>query len=415
MAASHAVPRCRRISPARAAVLACVVVATAACGRKETAAVPGDAELFTVARRPLSSSVAALGAVKAQVGAEVKVGARISGRVQRLHANIKDQVRKGQVIAELEKADLEALVAQSRADARFAEAKRTALDELYPKDLARADTDVSRWEATVALARKDLDRQRTLLARTITSQIEVDRAQEALAVSDAQLLAARAGLDQVRVQYAENVKQAQAELERDRAALANAEVQLSYALIRAPISGVVGSVSTQEGETVAAGLNAPTFVTIIDLGRLQVEAYVDEVDIGKVKVEQRAVFTVDAFPADDFTGRVMAIYPKATIQDNVVKYVVAIDIVSPYEGQLRPEMTTNVTIQLDARQVLAIPSNAVQREGGKHYVMVWEKNRAVRREVRLGWKDGAWTEVADGLAEGQQILVEGPAAEKGVP
>ena len=415
MAASHDVPWCRWVRPARAAVLACAVVATAACGRRETATVPGDAELFTVARRPLSSSVAALGAVKPQVGAEVKVGARISGRVQRLHANIKDQVRKGQVIAELEKADLEALVAESAAEARFAEAKRTALDELYPRDVARAETDVARWEATVALARKDLDRQHALLARTIASQIEVDRAREALAVSEAQLLAAREALELVRVQHAENVKQAQAELERDRAALANAEVQLSYALIRAPISGVVGSVSTQEGETVAAGLNAPTFVTIIDLGRLQVEAYVDEVDIGKIKVEQRAVFTVDAFPADDFTGRVMAIYPKATIQDNVVKYVVAIDIVSPYEGRLRPEMTTNVTILLDVRQVLAIPSSAVRREGGRHYVMVWEKNGAVRREVRLGWKDGAWTEVAEGLAEGQQILVEGLGAEKGMP
>ena len=195
MAASYEVSWCRRVSPACAAVLACAVVAAAACGRGETAAIPGDAELFTVARRPLSSNVAALEAVKPQVGAEVKVGARISGRVQRLHANIRDQVRKGQVIAELEKADLEALVAQSRAEARFAEAKRAALDELYPKDIARAETDVGRWEATVALARKDLDRQRALLARTIASQIEVDRAQEALAVSEAQLLAARAALD----------------------------------------------------------------------------------------------------------------------------------------------------------------------------------------------------------------------------
>jgi RND family efflux transporter MFP subunit len=215
-------------------------------------------------------------------------------------------------------------------------------------------------------------------------------------------------LELVRAQYVENRKQAQAELDRDRAALTNAEVQLSYAVITAPISGVIGSVSTQEGETVAAGLNAPTFVTIIDLARLQVEAYVDEVDIGKVKVGQRAIFTVDAFPADDFEGKVVAIYPKATIQDNVVKYVVALEIASPYEGRLRPEMTTSVSLQLEARNVLAIPAKAVRREGGKHVVFVSANGQPAPREVKLGWKDGPWTEVVSGLKEGQEVLLDLP-------
>ena len=118
------------------------------------------------------------------------------------------------------------------------------------------------------------------------------------------------------------------------------------------------------------------------------EAYVDEVDIGKVKVGQRAVFTVDAFPADDFEGKVVAIYPKATIQDNVVKYVVALEIVSPYEGRLRPEMTTSVSLQLEARNVLAIPAKAVRREGGKHVVFVSVNGQpdAARGQARLeGW------------------------------
>jgi macrolide-specific efflux system membrane fusion protein len=385
-----------------------------ACSRGQTsAAADSGTETFTVARRPFSSSVTAIGAVKPQVGAEVKVGSRISGRVRRLHANIKDQVRKGQVIAELEQADLEALVMQTRAEARLAEAKLAALDALFPNEVARAQTDITRWDATVALARKDLERQRALFAEAIVPQNEVDRAQETLAVSEAQLAAARKALDQVRVQHAENVKQAQAERDRDLAALVNAQVQLSYAVISAPISGVVGSVATQEGETVAAGLNAPTFVTIIDLARLQVEAYVDEVDIGKVRVGQAVVFTVDAFPADDFQGRVVAIYPKATIQDNVVKYVVAVDVVSPYEGRLRPEMTTSVSIKLESRQVLAIPSSAVRREGGKYFVLLSVNGRSERREVRLGWKDGPWTEVAGGLTEGQQILVDRSDTERG--
>src|SRR5205814_9647698 len=119
---------------------------------------------------------------------------------------------------------------------------------------------------------------------------------------------------------------AKMELELAQAQLREGQVTLSYATIRAPISGIVASVTTQQGETVAAGLTAPTFLTIIDLERLQVNALVDEVDIGKVQEGQRVTFSVDAFPAQDFTGQVAAIYPTATIVDNVVKYVTAIDI-----------------------------------------------------------------------------------------
>jgi macrolide-specific efflux system membrane fusion protein len=399
------------LSPVLAVAL---ILGGSACLWKQTSATnEKTAATVKVTRRQFSASVTAIGAVKPQVGAEVKVGSRISGRVMRLHANIKDVVRKGQVIAELEKADLEAIVAQTQAEARFAEAKLAALDELFPKEVARAETDVARWDATVMLARKDLERQRYLMEEKLAMQVTVDQAQEQLAVSGAQLAAARRALDLMRAQHAENLKQAQAERDRDRAALNNAQVQLSYAVITAPISGVIGSVSTQEGETVAAGLNAPTFVTIVDLARLQVEAYVDEVDIGKVKTGQRVVFTVDAFPADDFSGKVVAIYPKATIQDNVVKYVVAVEIVTPYEGRLRPEMTTSVSIHLESRQVLAIPSSAVRREGGKHLVLLSVNGRPEPREVRLGWKDGPWTEVAGGLSEGQEIFLDLPEKEKG--
>jgi multidrug efflux pump subunit AcrA (membrane-fusion protein) len=391
-----------------------LILGASACLRNQTPESSGStAETVKVTMRQFSANVTAIGAVKPQVGAEVKVGSRISGRVMRLHANIKDQVRKGQVIAELEKADLEALVAQCQAEARFADAKLAALDELFPREVARAETDVTRWDATVILARKDLERQRDLLRQRVAMQVDADQAQERLAVSEAQLAAAHRALDLVRTQHAENLKQAQAELDRDRAALSNAQIQLSYAVITAPISGVIGSVSTQEGETVAAGLNAPTFVTIIDLARLQVEAYVDEVDIGKVKTGQQVVFTVDAFPADDFSGKVVAIYPKATIQDNVVKYVVAVEIITPFEGRLRPEMTTSVSIQLESHRVLGIPSSAVRREGGKHYVLLSVNGRPEPREVRLGWKDGPWTEVAAGLTEGQEIFLDLPETEKG--
>jgi macrolide-specific efflux system membrane fusion protein len=171
---------------------------------------------------------------------------------------------------------------------------------------------------------------------------------------------------------------------------------------------VVASVSTQEGETVAAGLSAPTFVTIIDLDRLQLNTYVDEVDIGKIMAGQSVTFTVDAFPARDFTGRVTAIYPSATIQDNVVKYVVAVDIADTDGGLLRPEMTANVRIRLEERTALAVPARAIRQEDGRSVVYVVEGEASVGRPVRLGWRDGPWTEVAEGVRAGERILVDAP-------
>jgi len=364
-----------------------------------------------VIRWEFSSAVLATGAVKPQVGAEVRVGARVSGKVERLYANIGDLVKQGAVIAQLEQADLEAMVAQRQAELHMAEAKLSAVETLCPKEIEKAEADVAQWQATVTLAKKELVRQDDLLKKDFTSQQARDRAQERLSVAEAQLVAARKALELAKARYTVDIQHARADVERARAALANARVQLSYANITAPISGVISSVSTQEGETVAAGLNAPTFVTIIDLRRLQVDAYVDEVDIGKIEVGQRALFTVDAFPAREFEGKVAAIYPKAVIQENVVNYDVVIEITSPYGGVLRPEMTASVTILLERRTgVLAVPVKAVRRERGKNVVYALVNGRPERREIKVGWKDDQWIEILAGLEEGQSVLLEAPSA-----
>jgi len=332
-------------------------------------------ETAKVIRRDFSSAVLATGAVKPQVGAEVRVGARISGKVEHLYANIGDYVKKGQVIAELEKADLEAAVTRTQAEVKVAEAK------------------VVDARSRVRLANLEYQRQENLIKEDFTSQEAVDKALK-------EKESARAGVHLVSRQ-----------LDAARAAMKEARVKLSYATITAPIPGVVASVATQEGETVAAGLNAPTFVIIIDLKRLQVDAYVDEVDIGKIQTGQRCIFTVDAFPAREFNGKVVAIYPKAVIQENVVDYDVVVDITDPYGGLLRPEMTASVTIFLKKRrQVLAVPARAVKRERGKNIVYVLSKAGFKTRQVKIGWKDGQWIEIAAGLQEGQTILLERPAA-----
>lgn len=330
-------------------------------------------ETARVIYHDFSSNVLATGAVKPQVGAEVRVGARISGKVERLYANIGDHVKKGQVIAELEKADLEAIVAKAQAEVKVAEARIAAAS------------------SREKLADLEYQRQRNLIKKDLTSQQVVDRALKEKESAHAELDLARNQLD------------------AEWASLKEAQVKLSYATITTPIFGVVGSVSTQQGETVSAGLNVPTFVTIIDLERLQVDAYVDEVDIGKIQTGQKCIFIVDAFPGREFHGTVVAIYPDAVIQDNVVNYDVVIAITDPYNSILRPEMTASVTIFLKKREhILAVPARAVHRERGKNIVYIQTETTPKFRQVKIGWKDGQWMEITAGLKAGQTILLAKP-------
>ena len=390
-----------------AALGAAALVAWLGVGDRQEA--QASNEVVTVAPRTFTATVVAIGAVKPQIGAEVRVGSRVSGRVWRLRANIGDRVEKGAVLAELETAELDAVLAQRTAELKLVAARRTALEALAPDQEARARADVRRFEAEAKLAAEELRRQQALLEKGLVPRATADAAGDRHAVAQADLDSARRALDLVRAELPEERKQADADIERARAALESASVDRAFTVLRAPISGVVASVSTQEGETVAAGLSAPTFVTIIDLERLQLNAYVDEVDIGKIMAGQSVTFTVDAFPATDFTGKVTAIYPSATIQDNVVKYVVAVDLADTYGGLLRPEMTANVRIQLKERTALAVPARAIRQEDGRSVVYVVEGEESVARPVRLGWRDGPWTELAEGVRAGERILVEAPA------
>lgn len=418
--ASAARRKPRKRKGKRLALLAIVVVAAGIAIWRwypaETKAVAPAEITAEVVRRDFASSVLATGAVKPQVGAEVRVGARISGKVERLRANIGDPVQAGQVIAELEKADLQALVAQRQAEADLAEAKLAAVESLHPKEIEKAEADLTRRQATLHLSQQEERRQTQLLDQAVTTEEEWQRAEERRKVAEAEVAAAQKVLELAKAQYVESRRQAEVDVERAKAALRNTEVQLSYATIVAPISGVIGSVSTQEGETVAAGLNSPTFVTIIDLNRLQVDAMVDEVDIGKVRPGQKAAFTVDAFPAREFPGKVVAIYPKAVLLENVVYYDVVVEIQGNDDEVLRPEMTASVTILLDAKEgALAIPAKALKRERGKSVVCVMRDGRPQPREVKAGWKDGSWIEVAAGLEEGETVLLETPADSPAAP
>ncbi len=366
--------------------------------------------MAVVARRDLSAVVTATGTIKAMVGAEVRVGARIPGRVEQLAVQVGDRVKAGQLIARLEQDDLQAAVEKARADLAAAVAKlATVRNGARTQEVQSAEAALRQAEANRSLAQVNLERYRSLHQDGGIALQVVDTAARDYDVSAAQLRSAQEQVSLIRDKYtAEDLQYAEAQVRQAQAALRIAETNLGYATITAPMGGVVASVTTQQGETVTSGsaaTQAPIFVTIIDLNRLQVDAYVDETDIGKVRVGQTATFTVDAFPDKEFSGKVTAIYPKALIQQNVVTYDVVIAI-DNRDGLLRPDMTANTTITLARReQVLAVPNQTIRREDGDRVVFVREGDRLVRRPVKTGWKDKTHTEVLGGLKEGERVAV----------
>ena len=341
-------------------VVAVAGLALARTGASRAADTGKGAASIRVARRDIAAQVKATGVIKPRVGAEVKVGSRISGVVKRLHVQIGDSVVQGQLLAELDDRDLAAL-----------------------RDQAAAT--LKQLDATKRYAEADLRRKRELFAARSIAQSDLDVAERELAVSEQQVEAARASL-------------------------AYATAQVGYARITAPISGVVASVATEEGETVAASFAAPTFLTLLDPSRLEVWAYVDETDIGRVRNGQTARFTVDTYGDEEFEGRVTAVHPKAEIRDNVVDYVTVVQFQRPKNRTLRPEMTTTVRVALATRSnVLAVPIRAVHWQGTRAYVLVPRPSDNTtapdRRWVTPGLKDESYWEILNGLAEGDEVLV----------
>lgn len=371
-----------------------------------------DGASVTVVRRDLSAAVVATGAIRPQVGAEVKVGSRVSGLLRKLHFNIGDQVKAGDLIAELDDRDLRARLAQAEGEVRAAEARLALVRRgAREEELAQARMSVQDAAATHALAETQLRRQSELLARGLLPRDEVDVSTRNFETATAKLRSAEAQLAlQQRKFLPEDLQVVEAQLAQARGNLEVVRTQLSYARLTAPIAGTIASVSTQEGEAISAGLQAPTFVTLVDLTRLQADAFVDETDIGKIAPGQAAVLTVDAFPDREFRGTVTAILPKASIQQNVVYYDTVITL-EPAGGLLRPDMTANVTILVGERRgSLVVPNQAIRREGGEKVVYVLVDGKGQRRVLKTGWKDSRYTEVLDGLREGERVLAGAPPA-----
>ncbi|MEW6737958.1 MAG: efflux RND transporter periplasmic adaptor subunit, partial [Acidobacteriota bacterium] len=260
--------------------------------------------------RKLTVTVVATGTIRLRTGSEVRVGSQLSGIVRRLYVTIGSRINKGDIIAEIDPRNLQARLEQARAQVK--------VDEVA---LRRIEIELARSKKLVAAG---------IIPRQQIEDLELE------------------------------IESAQARLEKSQRDLAVVEVDLAYVKIPAPISGTVAAVSIQEGETIAASFTAPTFVTIIEDGALELIAMVDETDIGSVKPGNQVVFTTEAYPTREFIGSVQRVAAKATIVSGVVNYEVAIKINNGLE-LLKPDMTANITIKTLQHDALVVPNSAIQR------------------------------------------------------
>src|SRR5262245_8981444 len=332
-----------------------------------------------IERGPLTSAVSATGNLNAVT--TVQVGSQVSGQIKELMADFNTPVKKNQVIAKIDPEIFQAKVNQAQAD--VASAQATVANQEAQVQKARADVEnakaalaegkanTAKAQVTVVDSRRDLDRKSALFGRELIAKSDLDSAQavydSAIALLDASKAkeeslsaAIQSAAAQLRVTEAMLVS-ARAQVDQKKAGLVQAQADLEHTTIRAPVNGVVVSRQVDVGQTVAASLQAPVLFTIAeDLTKMQVEVSVDEADIGRVRLEDRAAFTVDAFPGQTFTGSVTQIRKAAQVVQNVVTYTVVVAVDNP-GGRLPPGMTANVKmITAEKPSVLKVANAALR-------------------------------------------------------
>ena len=336
-------------------------------GEKQAGVTYGTAEVKV---GDITNSVTATGTIEPVTS--VTVGTQVSGKVAHLYVDYNSVVKKGQVIAELDKTNL-------------------------MSELASAKANLSSAQSNLSYQQSHFNRYQILFNKGLISANDYE---------------------QTRLSY----EQAQQQVRTARESVNKAATNLGYATITSPIDGVVLSKSVEEGQTVAASFNTPELFTIAqDLTNMQVIADIDEADIGEVKEGQRVTFTVDAYPDDVFSGVVKQVRQEATTESNVVTYQVVIS--APNANlKLKPGLTANVTIfTKEVKNVLSVPSKALKFTPNEKMLTdgqsiqdvpapnkVWTLEDGVFKahKVEVGLTNGITTEITSGLKAGQKVVTE---------
>lgn len=336
-------------------------------------------------RANVVSSVSATGKIMSST--LVSVGTQISGTISDIYVDPNDRVEKGQTLLRLDRKSFLEKVSGAEAGVARARARIEA---------ARAEAD---------RAGSDLRRISELLERGLMPRAEFDNKTQELKAKEALLDEARAGLKD------------------SEATLKVAQDELSKTLITSPMDGVVLDVNVQQGQTVASSFQTPTLLTVANLRLMEVHAFIDEADVGRVKKGQKALFYVDAYPDKEFAAVVDNVYYSPTVEQNVVTYKTVLGVSN--EGLLlRQGMTANIRVIIEERRdAIVVPNKAlrvrlpeeearVRKAAGGPSLWVIEDGAPKARKVTLGISDEENTEVVEGLKEGETLIVESTAAGK---
>lgn len=304
-----------------------------------------------IERGNLQSSVSASGSVNPV--SQVSVGTQVSGQIKELYADFNSPVTAGQLIAQIDPETFEYKLRSVQADLDSAQAQALGAQanvNVSTSQVAKAQLDLEE-------AKRDGARKVSLVEKGFITATEADKAKSTIAISNESLKIAQAQLSLVQAQ----AKAAQALVMQRQSSVAQAKIDLERTKIRSPINGIVIKRTIEKGQTVAASLQSPElFVIAQNLSDMQLEASIDESDIGKVKVGQKASFTVDAFAGQTFDGLVKQVRKAAQNVSNVVTYTAIVSF-SNASGQLLPGMTANVRVITESKDnVLKIPNAALR-------------------------------------------------------
>jgi HlyD family secretion protein len=359
-------------------------------------------KLAKVEKGDLAKSVVATGKVTPITKVEIK--SKASGIVKKLLVEYGDTVKKGQLLAQLDKVEIEAQVDQSRAALQAAEANLASSQA----DFERAKVDAEGPD--VPLLKREYDRATQMAQEGVVSQTALDDADRNYKMALNKQNVSKAQVTVLKAKIA----QSQAEMARDQANLKQLEEQLSYTDIISPIDGIVLSRDVEMGDAVSSilvlGSSATLVMTLGDTSEVYVKGKVDESDIGKVYLGQPARIKVESFKDKTFNGKVTKISPMGVEKDNVTTFEVRVSINNP-GGELKAEMTANAEIILDEHKgVLQIPEGAIIYDKDKKASVQIpdpkEKDGMKKVAVNIGISNGAKTEVLSGLKEGDQVVLQ---------
>jgi len=359
-------------------------------------------KLAKVERGDLAKSVVATGKVTPITKVEVK--SKASGIVKKLYVEYGDMVKKGQLLAQLDKDEIQAQVEQSRAALQAAEANLSSSQA----DYQRATVDAEGPD--VPLLKRQYDRAVEMAKDGVVSASALDDADRNYQMALNKQNVAKAQVTVLKAKIA----QSQAELARDQANLKQLEEQLSYTDIVSPIDGIVLSRDVEVGDAVSSilvlGSSATLVMTLGDTSEVYVKGKVDESDIGKVYLGQPARIKVESFKDKTFNGKVTKISPMGVEKDNVTTFEVRVSINNP-GGELKAEMTANAEIILEEhKNVLQIPEGAIIYDKDKNSSVdipdPHAKDGMKKVAVNIGISNGAKTEVLSGLKEGEEVVLQ---------